>query len=497
MPNGVTAVNARNLKDAFEIQAAKTPDNIAVFDERRSLTYGELNRMANKIALRFPSKGGFVGLVMDHCVEMAAALLAVLKSGAAYIPAEPDFPPERIRYMVSGCGYVVTQPQYASRFPHHRLVLVEPGEPAPGEGPCNPAEGVPENTPAYVLYTSGTTGVPKGVVVEHRNVCHYVRAFQKEFHPGPGDVMLQNSVCTFDIFVEELFPILLSGGTLAIPSSETKADFSLLEAFIRKHGVTIVSGFPYLMLEFNKLPAPPPSIRLLISGGDVLRAEYVSNLPPDLALYNTYGPSETTVCATYFRCNGAAPLEDGTFPVGTEVAGVKITLLDDSLNPVPDGNAGEICIYGDGVGRGYLQNDNESRRAFLLTPEGERFYRSGDLGLRRADGQLIFLKRKDQQVMILGRRVEPQEVENVLGRCSGVEQGVVTANTDESGLAYLTAYIVPKGRLNLSSLRAHLAEYLPSFMIPEYFVLLPAMPKTLSGKVDRKALPTVLKDGIS
>ena len=224
--------------------------------------------------------------------------------------------------------------------------------------------------------------------------------------------MLQYSVCSFDIFVEEVFTTLLNGATLVIPSEEAKKDVRKLLGFCSENGITMISGFPYLLAEMNKMPELlPESLRLLISGGDVLRAKYISKLKDKVMIYNTYGPSETTVYASYFRADNAQPL---------------------------------------------------------------------------TDGNIAFLRRKDKQVMILGKRVESDEVENVLCTCSEVEDAVVCPATDTEGLSYLVAYVVPrKGKFNLTELRRKLSQYLTPFMIPEFFVAMPSFPMTPNGKVDR------------
>ena len=349
---------------------------------------------------------------------------------------------------------------------------------------------------AYILYTSGTTGKPKGVMVTNNNVLHYVRAFQHEFHPQPGDRMLQHSVCSFDIFVEEVCTTLLSGATLCIPSEETKADIRRLMDYIERNQVTMLSSFPYLLLEMNKLSRIPRSLRLLISGGDVIRAKYIDRLrTQDVMIYNTYGPSETTVCASYFRVDNAQPLADGTFPIGKAVLGTNIEILDGHLQPVRDGEKGEICIFGDGISLGY-QGDVPENQNFTTMPDGRRVYRSGDLGYVLSDGNIAFLHRKDKQVMIMGKRVESDEVENVLCDQREVETAVVCPQTDTDGLSYLVAYVVPSSkRFSLHTLKRSLADHLTSFMIPEFFVTMPSLPMTPNGKVGRRALPIVRKEG--
>lgn len=481
----------------FSRQVSGCPDAPAVADERRSLTYAELDRLADTILSEFPTrKPQRVGIVMNHGVEMIAALIAVLKSGAAYVPVEPTFPLERIRYILeeTDADFVITHREYAELADGRRLLFIAPGM----EAKPYPGTRVPEATaqsPAYILYTSGTTGKPKGVVVENRNVCHYARAFADEFHPGRGDVMMQYSICSFDIFVEEVFTTLLNGAALAIPSEDIKADMGRLMRFVEQQHVTIISGFPYLLLEMNKLKEIPSCLRLLISGGDVLRASYITNLINKVEIYNTYGPSETTVCATYFRCNDAKPLADGTYSIGRAVKGADVIILDEALHPVQAGETGEICILGDGVSHGYLSDTPESAN-FIRTTDGRRIYRSGDLGYILPDGNIAFLHRKDKQVMILGKRVECNEVENILCSCAEVECGAVCPYTDTQGLSYLVAYIVPQlDRFSLAGLKRKLSRYLTPFMIPEYFVSMPSLPLTPNGKIDRLALPVILKEG--
>lgn len=309
----------------FRRQVEKQPDAPAIIDEGGSLTYAELDRMVNGIMASFPANPRFVGIVMDHGATMIASILAVLKAGAAYVPVEPFFPTERIRFIMDECkvDFVLTRRKYAGKLRGQSLRFID-GD-IPTAAPDLPDYSQP-HAPAYVLYTSGSTGLPKGVIVENRNVCHYVRAFRHEFNPGPGDVMLQYSVCTFDIFVEEVFATLLSGATLAIPPESAKSEIHALMRYADANKVTIISGFPYLLLKMNKLAGIPSTIRLLISGGDVLRAIFVTNLLSRAEVYNTYGPSETTVCASYFRCNGQPPLPDGTYPIGKAVLGARIQI---------------------------------------------------------------------------------------------------------------------------------------------------------------------------
>ena len=489
-------MNNNIIYDLLHEKTKDCPNAAAVFDENRTLTRIELEQMIDTIAAKIPANAKRVGIIMEHSAEMIAAVFAVLKTGKAYVPAEPFFPQERIHFMMQDAevNVIITNSVHKEKAENLDCIILDSGMKA--ENVKVNSSALPDDL-AYILSTSGSTGAPKGVAVRNRNVCHYVRAFQNEFHPCKTDTMLQYSVCSFDIFVEEVFTTLLSGAVLAIPSAETKKDINRLMEFVDKNNITEISGFPYLLLEINHLPQIPECLRLLISGGDVLRASYITNLVDKVEIYNTYGPSETTVCASYYRCNNVSPLSDGTYPVGRPVLATQIEILDEHMQPVNQGEIGEICILGGGVSAGYVGNRKKENDAFAVRPDGSAMYRSGDLGYFLPDGSIAFLHRKDSQVMILGKRVEPAEVESVLCKCSQIEKAVVRPYSDEHNLSYMVAYIVLKEpETNLSALKREMARFLPNYMIPEFFVRMRDLPLNANGKVDTKALPIIMKEGV-
>ncbi len=473
------------------------PQAGALICKGQILTRENLLSLADQIAGALPVHAR-IGLVMDHKPEMIAALFGILKNGSTYIPAEPSFPKGRIKRMMeeASVSAILTQKKYASLLTGFPLVFVEDLNLDPErKSEERPDLSRPEDL-AYILYTSGTTGIPKGVCVTNANVCHYVDAFNREFHVSPADRMLQYSVCSFDIFTEEVFASLLNGGMLVLPQMKDKKSAQDLMKFVEANGITMISGFPYLLEKINELPAIPSSLRLLISGGDVLRENYVSHLYDKVAVYNTYGPSETTVCASYFHCVPGSALNDGTFPVGKPVLDVQIELLDENGKLVKPGATGEIVIYGKGVSNGYLKDHGHENDAFETLPDGTRRYWSGDLGQLLGDGNLAFLHRKDSQVMIYGRRVEIEEVESALNQCKGISMAVVRDFLDEEDLPYLCAYIVTSPAFQgLHQLKRELAYQLPAFMIPKYFVSMKDIVLNANGKPDRNALPQVLDDG--
>ena len=475
---------ANTIYGKFKEVVLSQPDAPAIFEDGKTVTFSELDKLVDGILAKFSEEAGeFIGIVMHHGIMQIAAMLAVLKSGAAYVPAEPFLPKDRIRYMMNNAGVkFVIDDEFCIDIKPCEKDFSDKSKP----------DGI-----AYILYTSGTTGKPKGVIVENHSVVNYAKAFEKEMKIGRGDIMLQYSICSFDIFVEEAFATLLNGGALAIPSDEVhNGPLKGLLDFCVRHNVTILDGFPYLIADINHQPELlPPSVNLIISGGDVVRENYITNLRnKGVRIYNTYGPSETCVCSNYYRIDDAKALEDGTYPIGKPISGVNVKILNKDFEEVADGEIGEICIFGEGVGKGYLGNPPEQAN-YVTLKDGTRFYRSGDMGYRLPDGNMIFLHRRDDQVMILGRRVEPEEVENVLNEYHDIDRGIVRAFLDEAGLHYLVAYVVPNVGFTLSGLKEWLKSKLSDFMIPEFFVALHKIPLTDRGKVDMEQLPVVLKEG--
>lgn len=474
----------RTIYSKFKEQVEKHPYALAITTDKGAVTFAELDKRIDEILTKFADEGHkFIGIKMSHGINQVAAMLAVLKSGAAYVPAEPFLPKERIEYMMRTANVtLVINDEYVKNLRQQEAIL--------------PDRSTPDGM-AYILYTSGTTGRPKGVIQENHSVVNYAEAFEAEMKVGPDDVMLQYSVCSFDIFVEEVFASLLNGVALAIPSKKVhNGSLKGLMEFCIRHNVTILDGFPYLIADINEHPELlPKSVRLIISGGDTIRASYITNLrDKDVRIYNTYGPSETCVCSNYYRVDNAKPLADGTFLIGKPIKGVQVKIFDKNFKEVPRGEVGEICIFGEGVNRGYVGNPPEQAN-FVILPDGTRFYRSGDMGYELPDGNFAFLHRSDDQVMILGKRVEPGEVENVLNDCPEVERGVVRAFLDTTGLHYLTAYFVPRRGFSIHRIKQWLRNKLTDFMVPEFFIEMKKIPLTHRGKVDMASLPIVLKEG--
>lgn len=498
-PAAVSGNGAKTVCRLFEEQAAVTPDHISLTGrsscgEHVQLSYKVLDKKASQLAgaLRDNGvgRGDILAITMDRSVEMIAGILGILKAGAAYLPIDPEIPEARKEYMLKDSNAVL--------FPEVESV--------PGREYCDP-DPAPSDL-AYIIYTSGSTGRPKGVPVEHGNLTAYLAAFEKEFVLTHRDTVLQQASGSFDAFVEEVYPVLLKGGKVAVPDSKEVRDPRLLTEFIIRHGVTVIDCSPLLLNELNRLlPASIPGRcpgYTFISGGDVLKYGYIDALLNLGKVYNTYGPTETTVCATYYRCPAQAPAaRSQEVPIGTPIAGYAVSILDSDGAPVPVGTTGELTVSGAGVTRGYLNQPeltlekynrsyrtNRSNRTYK-TYRTYVSYRTGDLARWLPDGNIEFLGRIDRQVKIRGYRIELGEIEALLRARRGIKEAVVTAREDDGGDKYLAAYIVPDtpGKIEIRGLKDFLAGKLPAYMVPWYIKVLERLPLTVSGKLDRDALP--------
>jgi amino acid adenylation domain-containing protein len=447
--------------------------------------------MARYLLARGVNPGEIVGIVLERSLEMIVGILGVLKAGGAYLPIDPGYPVSRVRFMLadSQAGLLIAAGWKADGRGTCREI-VDPRDPAVygGDGGNVKPTHDPSH-PAYIIYTSGTSGRPRGVMAEHRNVVGYLDAFAHEFLIGERDVVVQQFSLAFDACVEEIYPPLLAGGRMAMPTEAEVKDIDWLQAFMVKHSVTVVSCTP-LMLDRLNQAGEMRGVRLYISGGDVLKAAYISNILSRGAVYNTYGPTEATVCACYYRCRPADPPD---IPIGSPIANYRVYVLGKSDLLLPAGVVGELCIAGPGVVRGYLNDPEGTAEKFTANPftRGERLYRTGDLARLLPDGNIDFRGRSDRQVKIRGYRIELSEIENQLLRHRDIKAAVVINRRDNTADSYLCGYVVPRWPtpLKLSELRKYLARQLPAFMIPAYFVILERLPTTPNRKVDLDALP--------
>ncbi|HSF43686.1 MAG TPA: amino acid adenylation domain-containing protein, partial [Thermoanaerobaculia bacterium] len=498
----------RPIHERFAERAAADPERTAVIAGAQGLSYGELDRRSNQLA-RFLRRLGvgpevLVGVALERSPDLLVSLLGVLKAGGAYLPLDPSDPGERLGALLRGSGaaLLLSRRDLAARVPEGpRRVLLDDEEGFLREE-SEEAVRVPvsaENL-AYVIYTSGSTGTPKGVMVSHGALATYARSTVRSHGIGPDDRVLQFASIAFDASVEDIYPCLIYGGILVLRSP------SMLDSprgFLAECGRLGLTVLPMPTAYWHELTAAmdsealevPPSVRLVIIGGEEARADRLRawRRRTGVRVINGYGPTEATVDTTR---SGVMAWREGQsrVPIGRAREGARVYLLDASLRPVPLGAAGEICVGGAALARGYLGQPDRTARSFMPDPfgvdPGERMYRTGDLARFRPDGELEFLGRIDQQVKVRGFRIEPGEIESALASHPGVQEAVVVARQDARGDRRLVAYAAAAGEpASVRGLREFLRGRLPDYMIPSAIVVLPSLPHTVSGKIDRRSLP--------
>ena len=499
------------IHQLFEQRVAANGDSVALIHEGESLTYAELDARANRLARLLRTHGvgpdRLVGILLERGVSMVVGLLAILKAGGAYVPLDPMYPAARLAHMLDDAApcALLTQQSLRARLPATAaaVILVDSDSGAIAEqesshpGPPEPALR-PENL-AYVIYTSGSTGLPKGVMIEHAAVVNFLRSMQKRPGIAAADRLLAVTTVAFDIAALEIYLPLVTGATVVLAGARAAADAESLKGMLETHDITIMQATPAtwrLLLHGGWTGRKGLKV---LCGGEALTTDLATELLERAGtVWNMYGPTETTI----WSCARPVAAADGahTEPIGGPIDDTRVHILDEHLQPVAVGTAGEICIGGAGVARGYLNRAELTAERFVPDPFARqaraRMYRTGDLGRARQDGAIDFLGRTDHQVKMRGYRIELGEIEAQLTRHAAVREAAVLAREDgpKDGREEkrLVAYLVPRDPTappTVDSLRGHLAAVLPDYMVPSAFVALERLPLTPNGKLDRGALP--------
>ncbi|MCP4221257.1 MAG: amino acid adenylation domain-containing protein, partial [bacterium] len=516
------------LHQLFEAQAEQTPNNIALIFENRQLTYKYLNERANQLAGylagKHISRNSVVALKAEVSLEMVIGIIAVMKTGAAYLPIEPDFPEERVEYMIKDSradALLVSHPGLDESSADHCDVIDLSNSSIYRGDKINLPAPTDSHHPAYIIYTSGSTGKPKGVIVQHNNIVNQLDGLKRmyTFRPTLHHILL--APFTFDPSVQQIFLPMITGGKLFLPTGETHNDVHELTAFISSNQLDVVNTVPSFMDalltyagNLGTDPAPTPRINLeyVILAGECFTLDLYKKLKEKFridTIINIYGPTEATINATLYQCKAEETNTD--IPIGMPLRNYKIRILDQHLDLVPVGVAGEICIAGEGLARGYLNRPELTAEKFIPNPHvpGEHMYLTGDLGFWLPDGNIKFAGRKDFQIKIRGMRVELSEIRQVLLDRDRVQKAAVIDREDQNGEKYICAYIVlkephnveskpqemesecatGKGTCDTTEIRQALTQTLPDYMIPAAIIPMDDIPLTQNGKLDRKRLP--------
>ena len=475
---------AVTLTAAFKSQVRQSPDDIALVFEQTRLSYRELDEESDKLGMYLQDTyrlkaEDLVGIQQERTEWMIISLLAILKSGAAFVPIDPAYPQERIDYILSDsqCKVVLDESilqQYLSQRDQYTGKSLED---------INTTADL-----AYVIYTSGSTGLPKGVMIPHGALYHYIMTIGRAYHLEKEERILQVSNFAFDAAVEQIMLALLNGASLHVISQALATDTAGLTDYIGIHEITHLHSVPTLLqeIDFTKTPG----LRRVISAGEDCPLSLCRKPGNGVAFYNKYGPTEATISATLYKSGTVQELHNRV-PIGRPLDNSRVYILNDHHQLQPLGVAGEICIAGNSLARGYLNQPALTAAQFIYDPyhKGDFLYRTGDLGKWQPDGNIVFLGRKDDQVKIRGHRIELDEIRAVLAEHPAVSTVVVSGIKDSSGSHLLVAYLVCEEELNPADLRNWLGSKLPHYMLPAHFVQMDALPLLPNGKLDKKALP--------
>lgn len=488
----------RCIHQLFEAQVERTPDVIAVVFENEQLTYSALNKRANQLAHYLQTLGVgpdvLVGICVERSLEMIVGLLGILKAGGAYLPLDPEYPSERLAYMIADASVPVllTQQTLKTVLPSYseRVICLDEDIGAFLNYPdYNARVSITPNDLAYAIYTSGSTGQPKGVLIQHQGLCNLTKAKQKLFQLAEGKRCLQSFSLSFDGSVWEIFPTLTSGATLYLVRKDQLLSGPQIAQWLDQQAINIAMMPPSLLSTLPSLPLPHLSV--LAVGGEPCPQSLVTQWSVGgRRFFNAYGPTEATVCTTVSRMEAF----DKALTIGRPIDNAQVFILDDELQVLPVGVPGELLIGGVGLARGYLNRPELTAERFISHPFSDRpnarLYKTGDLARYLPDGNIEILGRIDHQVKIRGFRIELGEIEAALCSHAQIQSAVVVACPDTLGSQRLAAYVIVDGSTPTGNIfRSFLKELLPEYMVPSHFVCLDRFPLTSSGKVDRQALP--------
>ena len=496
-----SAIDDRCLHELVAEHAARTPERVAVEGSGRSLTYGALDERANRLAHHLHQlgvgAGDLVGICLDRVPETMVAILGTLKTGAAYVPVEPTYPPERQAFMLADAqaSVLVTQESLLDELPPHpgSIVCIDRDWEEIAAQPADaPAADVDSDSRAYVIYTSGSTGRPKGVEIRHRSVVNLLGAMRVRPGLTEADVVVNVTTPAFDLSVPDLYLPLVCGAKLVILPRNDTQDPARLASALDDVGATFMQATPTTWRLLVDAGWEGRRELKIVCGGEALPRSLANELVErGASLWHMYGPTETTVWSSALRLTRGA----GSPPIGGPIANTRFYVVDRHLQPTPTGVGGELLIGGDGLARGYLGREELTAEKFIADPfqsdPGARVYRTGDRMRLRADGTLEFLGRLDHQVKLHGYRIELGEIEAALDGHPEVLQSVAIIDEDETGEKRLVAYVVPQGDADpaFDELRRHLSGFVPTYMLPSAIVQLESLPRTANGKLNSSALP--------
>lgn len=485
------------IPELFNQQVVKNPEKIAVIYNDIEITYKELDERAKRLAGFLSKKGvksgSIVAVMAEHCPQFVIGILAVLKSGAAYVPIDPNYPTDRIRYMLEDCGAKIILSNGINDLEEFSGEIINLDD----ENVYNICEAVTDVKTnvydiAYIIYTSGSTGKPKGVMLEHKGIANLKTFFIESLGILETDRIVQFASSSFDASVWETFMALLLGATLCIASKDCIMNFSKFEEFLNKNEVTVATLPPTYLVNLDKDNIK--TLRKLITAGSSISEELLYSWKDKVLYVNAYGPTETTICATFWNYEEGFKKSSESIksvPIGKPIDNTLIYILDKNNNIQPLGIAGELCVAGETLAKGYLNRQELTLEKFVINHYvyGQRLYRTGDLARWLPDGNIEFLGRIDYQVKIRGFRVELGEIENELLKHKSVKEAAVIDREDIKGNKYLCAYVVLDEEESPIELKQYLSNALPDYMVPAYITVLDKMPLTPNDKIDRKALP--------